>query len=80
MSVAGSKHFYLLVDEFVINGDFIVGHLVFSGQFDTELGSHSDIEYEFERSCAFEVLLHLLLRRHGLAKHLDIVFTDILIQ
>ena len=76
-----SVHLHLVVDEFVVYLDIIIGQLVLVCQFGLHLRSDGNVEHELQVTFLLEVLgLLLLLVRQGLAQHLYLVLLDIAIE
>ena len=75
------EHIHLLVDELVVNLNFVVVNSIFICQLGLELGSHSDVKLEHVR-CLTVFYIHrfLCLVRHRLSEHLNLIVYDVFLE
>ena len=80
MACTALIHIYLLVDELVVYRDVVVVHLVLAANLGLEGGSYGNVELKLQGTVALEVQLCLLVAGQRLAKHLNLVLTNISVQ
>ena len=74
------QHIYLLVDSLVVNNDFVVIHLIATSERHLHLRSHCYVKHKGVRTVLLDIYRSLLLRSKRLAKHLDLIVLNILVD
>ena len=80
MTAAAGIHIHLLVYQFVVHLDGIVVNLIVAAQLNLKFGSHGNVEDERIGSILLHIHRLLLLRRQGIAQHLNLILLNILVD